>query len=293
MGTERAGQASSGSGPVADLIDTLDLELIDRDIFRGKSPPTRLQRIFGGQVAAQALVAAQRSVEVEPGRPLREVHSLHAYFLRPGDTSRPVVYEVDRIRDGRSYATRRVVGLQGGKAIFNLQASFHPHEEGYEHQIAMPDGLAEPSSLPRWRFRADDEGAGGDEDPLPSPEMPFELRVAPPAGGYQRLLWLRTVSPLPEDATLQCCVAAYASDLTLLSVAFEVQPPPLRPPAFVASLDHAMWFHRPLRVDRWTLYAQSAISTGDGRGLTQGQMFSSDGHLAVTVVQEAALRPGA
>jgi len=269
--------------PLRHLLDTLDLEMIERDLFRGKTPPSSLQRIFGGQVAAQALVAAQRTV------PDRAVHSLHAYFLRPGDPAAPVLYEVDRIRDGRTYATRRVVGVQRGRAIFNLQASFHRDEPGYDRQIPFPVGAVGPAGLPPWRpSQVPTDGAGA-----PSPWMPFDLRVAPPVPGYQRLLWFRTVGPVGEDRMLQRCVAAYASDLTLLGAVVEAAGASETPPAFVASLDHAMWFHRPFRVDRWMLYAQSSPSSGDGRGLAIGQMFAEEGHLVATVVQEGAVRPPA
>ncbi len=278
--------------PLAVLLDTLDLETIDRKLFRGKTPPTRLQRIFGGQVAAQALVAAHRSV------PDKTVHSLHAYFLRAGDPAAPVVYEVDPIRDGRSYATRRVVGVQDGRAIFNLQASFKLAEPGYDRQVPFPDGVAEPATLPSWRGFGIDEAAEDGDRQLPPPSFPFELRMAPPLGGHDRLLWFRTLGPLRDDPTLHACVAAYASDLTLLSVpieAFARQEAAagrmMDPPSFVASLDHAMWFHRPFRVDRWMLYAQSSPSSGDGRGLCLGQMFTAEGSLAITVVQEGAIRP--
>lgn len=279
------------AGPLAVLLDALDLETIDRNLFRGKTPPTRLQRIFGGQVAAQALVAAHRTV------PDKTVHSLHAYFLRAGDPAAPVVYEVDPIRDGRSYATRRVVGVQDGRAIFNLQASFKLPESGYDRQVRFPEDAADPASLPNWTgFGFDDPDK--DEEALPPPSSPFELRMAPPAGGYARLLWFRTLGALPEDPTLHACVAAYASDLTLLSVPLETfareaaaAGRTMEPPAFVASLDHAMWFHRPFRVDRWMLYAQSSPTSGDGRGLCLGHMFGADGTLGITVVQEGAIRP--
>jgi acyl-CoA thioesterase-2 len=268
-------------GPLDMLLDTLDLESIDRDIFRGKTPPTRLQRVFGGQVAAQALVAAQRTV------PDRLVHSLHAYFLRAGQPQQPIVYEVDRIRDGRSYTTRRVVAVQNGRAIFNLQASFQVDEPGYEHQLPTPADGTDPGTLPIWthRFYEPDDG------PDPGPSVPFEMRWAAPAGGYDRLLWLRTVGRLADDPMLHRSVAAYASDLTLLSVAYEPHGPGMAKPSFVASLDHAMWFHRPFRIDEWMLYAQAAPSTGSGRGLTRGELFTRDGELAVSVVQEVALRP--
>ena len=291
MATDR--QPGSTPAPLAVLLDALDLEMIDHFIFRGKTPPTRLVRIFGGQVAAQALVAAHRTV------PDKAAHSLHAYFLQAGDPAAPVVYEVDPIRDGRTYATRRVVGVQEGRAIFNLQASFHRPEAGYDRQIPFPDGAAAPEDSAPWEgFGLPRRVAGQPEDPLPSPSLPFEMRVAPPAGGYTRLLWFRTIGAIGDDPTLHDCVAAYASDLTLLSVAMESwaseaaaagRPVPL--PGFVASLDHAMWFHRPFRVDEWMLYAQASPSSGDGRGLALGHMFGVDGRLAITVVQEGALRP--
>jgi acyl-CoA thioesterase-2 len=269
------------SSPLDVLLDTLDLEDIDRDIFRGKSPPTRLQRVFGGQVASQALVAAQRTV------PDRLAHSLHAYFLRPGVPEEPIVYEVDRIRDGRSYTTRRVVGIQRGRAIFNLQASFQVPEESWEHQIEMPASPSDPATLPVWSHRFGPDNG----DTRPGPNVPFDIREASVADGYQRLLWFRTVGPLADDPALHRCVLAYASDLTLLSIALEPQGPLPAPPSFVASLDHAMWFHRPFRIDEWMLYAQTSPSTGAGRGLCQGHLFTTDGRLAVTVVQEGALRP--
>jgi acyl-CoA thioesterase II len=286
MPTEETDPDSPRPGPVTlsplqVLLETLDLENIDRDLFRGRTPSTRRPRVFGGQVAGQALVAAQRTV------PDRLVHSLHAYFLRLGQPELPIVYEVDRIRDGRSYTTRRVVGIQNGKAIFNLQASFQVDEKGYESQIAMPEGLADPETLPEWRplFDADDERS------QQGPSVPFDLREATPAGGYDRLLWLRTNGPLSDDPTLHRCVVAYASDLTLLSVAFEQHRPTMPRPSFIASLDHAMWFHRAFRIDEWMLYAQASTSTGGGRGLSRGELFTLDGRLAVSVVQEGALRP--
>jgi acyl-CoA thioesterase-2 len=180
-----------------------------------------------------------------------------------------------------------VVGIQNGRAIFNLQASFQVDEPGYEHQLATPADGTDPAAFPEWHHRFEPS----DDNPDPGPSLPFEIRSAPPAGGYDRLLWLRTVDRLADDPTLHCSVAAYASDLTLLSVAYEPQGPSMPRPSFVASLDHAMWFHRPFRVDEWMLYAQATPSTGAGRGLTRGEMFTCDGRLAVSVVQEIALRP--
>jgi acyl-CoA thioesterase-2 len=267
------------------LVATLDLEEIDRDIFRGTTPPTALQRVFGGQVAGQALVAAQRTV------PDRAVHSLHAYFLRAGATDRPIIYQVDRIRDGRSYTTRRVVGVQDGKPIFNLQASFQVVEDGYDRQTPMPEGLDDPESLPHWRFWRD---ADREEPRRHGPALPFDLREAPTAGGYDRLLWIRTVGRLADDPMLHRCVAAYASDLTLLGIAvpgvLEGDHGPRQDPSFMASLDHAMWFHRPFRVDEWLLYAQSWVSSSGGRALAQGRLFCADGRLAVSVFQEGVVR---
>ncbi len=285
---------SSSGTPLDVLLATLDLEQIDRDLFRGVSPPSRLSRVFGGQVAAQALVAAQRTV---PGI---AVHSLHAYFLRPGAIDLPIVFEVDRIRDGRSYTTRRVVGVQRGKAIFNLQASFHVEEEGWDHQLPMPDTGSDPSSLPPFAAPFDDcddpndcddprdpdDPRGGDRKPWPG--LPFELRVAPPAGGYDRLLWFRTAGRIADDAHLHRCVATYASDLTLVTVALPAGM--ARRPSFMASLDHAIWFHRPLRADEWLLYAQSSPSASGGRGMAEGRVFTADGRLALSVVQEGAIR---
>ena len=270
-----------GPTPLEALVESLDLEMIDRDIFRGITLPTRTPRVFGGQVAAQALVAAQRTVAE------RAPHSLHAYFLRPGENERPIVYEVDRIRDGRSYATRRVVGIQHGRPIFNLQASFVVSEQGYDHQLAMPPGPASPGELPLWRspFSTSDP-----TDLRPPPSLPFEMRVGVASGDYDRLLWLRTDGRLGDDPTLHRCVAAYASDLTLLSVAVVAAGATDRPPSYFASLDHAMWFHRPFRVDEWLLYAQRSPSASSGRGLAEGQLFALSGELVATVVQEGVIR---
>lgn len=280
---------SEGSEPLDPALDllvaTLDLEELDRDIFRGTTPPTPLQRVFGGQVAGQALVAAQRTVTD------RAVHSLHAYFLRPGATDRPIIYQVDRIRDGRSFTTRRVVAIQNGKAIFNLQASFQVVEDGYDHQPPLPPDLPPPDSLPRWRFWANRQV----DESKPPPWLPFDLRLAGSGGGFDRLLWIRTVGRLADDPMLHRCVAAYASDLTLLQVTIPgvAHPEPDVPaanPTFLASLDHGMWFHRPFRVDEWLLYAQSWASSSSGRGLAEGRLFCADGRLAVSVLQEGVVR---
>jgi acyl-CoA thioesterase-2 len=272
------------------LVQLLDLEPIEVNIFRGVSPDEDRQRVFGGQVAGQALVAASRTVE--PGR---SVHSLHAYFLRPGDPTVPILYEVDRIRDGRSFTTRRVVAIQHGKAIFNLQASFQVPEEGLDHQESMPD-TPPPDSLPDFQERMEPFAeALGDWYLRPRPidirhvdwSPPERREPLPP---YQRV-WLRADGTLPEDPVLHACVLTYASDMTLLDTALLPHGGQWRETEiFMASLDHAMWFHRPFRADEWLLYSQDTPSASAGRGLGRGSIFTADGHLAVTVVQEGLIR---
>jgi len=275
-----------------DLVTLLDLEAIEVNIFRGRSPDEFRQRVFGGQVAGQALVAATRTVE-DPGR---WVHSLHAYFLRPGDPLVPILYEVDRIRDGRSFTTRRVVAIQHGKAIFNLQASFHVRESGRDHQIAMPTDVPLPETLPDFKTRmAPYKERMGVWYDRPRPidvryieRDPFNRHDNPSDG--QRV-WMRADGRLGDDPTLHACIVTYASDMTLLDTT--VLPFGLSwdsPGMQMASLDHAMWFHRPFRADEWLLYDQRAFSTTGGRGLAGGAIFTIDGTLAVTVVQEGLAR---
>jgi acyl-CoA thioesterase II len=281
-----------------DLLRLLDLEPIEVNIFRGRSPDENRQRVFGGQVAGQALVAATRTVDM-PGR---SVHSLHAYFLRPGDPAVPILYEVDRIRDGRSFTTRRVVAIQHGRAIFNLQASFHVHETGPDHQLRMPPGLPDPETLPDFQTRVapfrdklEPQLAMWLDRPRPIDiryidNDPFS-RAGKPAEGQR--VWMRADGRLADDPTLHACIVTYASDLSLLDTT--VLPFGLSwdsPGIQMASLDHAMWFHRPFRADEWLLYDQRAISTAAGRGLAEGAIFSRDGTLAVTVVQEGLARLG-
>src|SRR5690606_13376634 len=215
----------------------LDLEPIEVNIFRGVSPDENRQRIFGGQVAGQALVAAARTVDPE-----RHVHSLHAYFLRAGDPKVPVLYEVDRIRDGGSFTTRRVVAIQHGRAIFNMSASFQVPEEGYDHAFPMPE-VPPPEELPTMRER-----------------------------------FLSAGVDLPDDPILHTIVLTYASDMTLLDTATLPHGGSwFDPTMFMASLDHAMWFHRPFRADDWLLYAQDSPNASGGRGLSRGLVFTRDG----------------
>ena len=275
-----------------DLVKLLDLEAIEVNMFRGRSPDESRQRVFGGQVAGQALVAATRTVD----DPDRQVHSLHAYFLRPGDPRVPILYQVDRIRDGRSFTTRRVVAVQHGKAIFNLQASFHIRERSPDHQLTMPTDLPAPESLPDFKTRMtpykERLGVWFDRPrPIDVRHIdvdPFNRRDNPAVG--QRV-WMRADGTLADDPTLHACVVTYASDMTLLDTT--MLPFGLswdEPGLQMASLDHAMWFHRAFRADEWLLYDQRAISTSAGRGLAGGAIYSMDGTLAVTVIQEGLAR---
>jgi acyl-CoA thioesterase-2 len=272
------------------LCRLLDLEPIEVNIFRGVSPDEDRQRVFGGQVAGQALVAASRTVE--PGR---VVHSLHAYFLRPGDPTVPILYEVDRIRDGRSFTTRRVVAIQHGKAIFNLQASFHVPEEGLTHQAPMPEAPP-PEDLPEFQVRmAPYADLLGDWLHHPRPiDMRFVDWNPPdrrdPLRPYQRV-WLRADGKLPDDPVLHACVLTYASDMTVLDTALLPHGGTWHDPSmFMASLDHAMWFHRSFRTDEWLLFSQDSPSSSGGRGLGRGDIHTIDGRLVVTVVQEGLIR---
>jgi acyl-CoA thioesterase II len=280
--------------PVDQLVDLLDLEQIEVNIFRGRSPEESLQRTFGGQVAGQALVAAGRTVDT--GRP---VHSLHAYFLRPGVPGVPIVYQVDRIRDGRSFTTRRVLGIQQGRSIFSLTADFHlPEPAAFEHQTPMPQ-VPVPEDLPS---AVDEVGARlGEMPPFISRRQPFDIRYVERLRWTQEELvgvqprsgvWLRTHGKLPDDPLIQVCVLTYASDMTLLDAVRIPIEPLWGPRSFdMASLDHAMWFHRPFRVDDWLLYQQeSPIATG-ARGLARGQIFDRQGRLVVSVMQEGLFRP--
>ncbi len=275
-----------------ELIRLLDLEVIEVNIFRGLSSDEGQQRVFGGQVAGQALVAAARTVD----EPDRMVHSLHSYFLRPGDPNLPILYEVDRIRDGRSFTTRRVVAIQHGRAIFNLHASFHIAEDGLDHQETMPPDLPDPDALADWKTRMEPHRETlGESWDRPRPidlryirDDPMS-RTGESSTGQQ--VWLRAAGKLPDDATLHACVVTYASDLTLLDTT--LMPFGLgwnNANLQMASLDHAMWFHRPFRADEWLLYDQHAISTSGSRGLARGEIYTRRGALAASVMQEGLVR---
>jgi acyl-CoA thioesterase II len=274
------------------LIELLDLEQIEVNIFRGLSPDENRQRVFGGQVAGQALVAAGRTVPAD-----RPVHSLHAYFIRPGDTAVPIVYLVDRVRDGRSFTTRRVSAVQHGEAIFTLSASFHHAEPGPEHAGPMPD-VPPPEMVER---NSDRMARLLGQSPRQLRESPIDLRsiglMSAEAAGdpslrtTQNLIWLRVDGDLPDDPLLHVCLMTYASDMTLLdSVLLGHGLTWLDGSTSGASLDHAMWFHRPFRADRWLLYAQESPVASGARGLARGQVFTVEGELVVSVVQEGLIR---
>jgi acyl-CoA thioesterase-2 len=285
-----------------DMLAILELEPLEVNLFRGVSPDEDRQRVFGGQVAGQALVAAGRTVD-----PSRRVHSLHAYFLRPGDPTVPIVFEVDRIRDGRSFTTRRVVAIQHGRAIFNLSASFQIIEDGPEHQYEMPPvpGPDELKTLQQWiepvrdRFRPELLEWLERERPiltrstLPPHWLDLALRDGTAeARAPEQHVWFRANGTLSDDPLLHACVVAYASDLTLLDTAIQAHSIAFDDDRFqVASLDHAMWFHRPFRADEWMLYHQKSPSASGARGLAEGFIYTGSGALAVTVIQEGLMRP--
>ncbi|MBT2387894.1 acyl-CoA thioesterase II [Streptomyces sp. ISL-1] len=285
------------STPLDGLLDLLDLERIEQDIFRGLSRSAVVPRVFGGQVAAQALVAAGRTVPED-----RTAHSLHAYFLRMGDPGAPIVYTVDRIRDGRSFTTRRVVAVQHGQPIFHLSASFQTYEEGLEHQAEMPSA-PDPETLPTAA-----EILPRDLDPevaqrLLEARAAVDLRYAeaPPwsTAGQPReprsQVWFRTNGKLDgaiDEPLLHVCLATYVSDMTLLDSVLLAHGRGGWAVGDVvgASLDHAMWFHRPFRADEWLLYDQESPSASGGRGLGQARIYTQDGRLAITVIQEGVVR---
>ena len=277
------------------LLAILDLETLEENLFRGRSPKDGWQRVYGGQVIGQAFVAATRTV---PGD--RHAHSLHAYFLRPGDPSVPIVYEVDRIRDGKSFVTRRVVALQHGQAIFSMSASYHKEEGSYDHQAAMPKDIPEPEDLPSEQ-ELKDRFLEHMPDPMRSyweRERPIEMRttdftryLSREAREARQYVWIRANGRLPDDAALHQCVLAYASDFTLLDTALIAHGKFLFDRDIqLASLDHALWLHRPFRADEWLLYAQDSPSAQGARGFCRGSIFTRDGVLVASVAQEGLIR---
>ncbi|MBC8129163.1 MAG: acyl-CoA thioesterase II [Rhizobiaceae bacterium] len=280
---------------VGKLLATLDIERLEENLFRGISPDQSWQRVFGGQVIAQALVAAQRTVE-----PARQVHSLHGYFLRPGDPKVPIVYDVDRIRDGGSFTTRRVLAIQHGHAIFALSASFQVFEEGLTHQVDMPK-VPKPDDLPHG-----EELSAMLLEKAPEPvqrywRRPRPIEFRPVSFDHyltsdkldpEQRIWVRALSDVGDDPALNAAVLAYLSDMTLLDTSLFAHGLSIFDTRIqAASLDHSMWFHRPVKVCDWMLYAQDSPSSSGGRGLTRGSLFTEDGRLVASVAQEGLIRP--
>ncbi|HKF31445.1 MAG TPA: acyl-CoA thioesterase II [Jatrophihabitantaceae bacterium] len=286
-------EARSGQPVVDALVKVLDLEAIEVNIFRGSSPQVSHQRVFGGQVAGQALVAAGRTVDAD-----RAVHSLHSYFIRPGDPKVPIVYTVERARDGRSFSIRRVTAIQHGEPIFVLAASFQLRQGGIDHQAPMPD-VPLPDELPTLeeRYAGYDEVAAWFER-VPRPfelryvdDPPWVQRSHGPRGDGPHRIWLRADGRLPDDPLIHVCALTFASDLTLVETVLVHHGLAIGlDPVVTASLDHAMWFHRPFRADEWFLYDMASPSASGGRGLAMGKIFALDGRHIVSVVQEAMLR---
>ncbi len=287
-----AAEHPDGPSAVDALVRLLDLEALEDNLFRGVSPGQSPARVFGGQVAAQALTAAGRTVQAD-----RRVHSLHAYFLRAGDPKVPIVYEVDRVRDGQSFTTRRVVAVQHGRTIFAMSCSFQLDQPGVDHSDPMPQVPA-PESLPTF-----DERLAAATTPLTALSRmprPFDVRYvneppweagAEPLRQARNQVWFRTLTALPDDQLLHVCVLAYLSDLTLLdSILATHGLGGLWGRLQLASLDHAMWFHRPIRVDEWVLYDTQSPSASGSRGLAAGRFFAADGAMLATVVQEGLVR---
>ena len=275
------------------LIHYFQLELTDQDCFRGQSQDLGYPRVFGGQVLGQSLVAAGRTVEN------RQPHSLHAYFLRPGDPVQPIDYRVSRIRDGKSFTTRSIVAEQNSKAIFNMSVSYQTEEKGLEHQDQMPD-VPGPEGLV-----SELERARKYQDYLPESirykltcERPVEIRVVKPVDYFNPVVrdpinyaWIKTTYPLPDDDLMHRCLLAYVSDFGLIE-------PSMFPHGLtfaqknmqVASLDHSMWFHHPFRVDEWLLYEMNSPVSSSGRGLNFGRFFNQKGTLVASTAQEGLIR---
>lgn len=281
------------SDAVENLVNILDLEKIEENLFRGYNPEVTWQRVFGGQVIGQALVAAYRTVED------RICHSLHAYFLRPGDPHLPILYEVDRSRDGKSFTTRRVVAIQHGQQIFNMAVSFQVPEEGLEHQDRMPIVPQPEDLLPDYELRkaVADQIPPGMQKHFNRPR-PIEMRPIDPTdylhskpGDPVNNVWIRASREVGDDVALNQCILGYASDMSLLDTS-------LRPHGKTwfdgkvqsASIDHAMWFHRPFRADEWLLYLQDSPSASGARGFNRGSIYRRDGTLVASVAQEGLIR---
>jgi acyl-CoA thioesterase-2 len=279
---------------LADLLKQFELERLEVNLFRGESRDIGSPQVYGGQVLGQALMAASSTLPAE-----LVVHSLHAYFLRRGDFNLPIVYQVDRSRDGHSFSSRRVIAIQNGQQIFTFSASFQKPEQGFDHQVDMPKVPA-PEELPDW-----DRPSPAVASTLPEKtqqylarERPFQMRpvecvnlIRPEAGPPLQHVWFKLVDRLPDDARLHRCLLAYMSDFGLLSTATRPHADAIGDNGLMmASIDHAMWFHRDFRIDEWLLYVLESPSASGSRGFTRGSIYTRDGRLAASVAQEGLIR---
>jgi acyl-CoA thioesterase-2 len=278
---------------VEDLLETLNLETLELNLFRGRTPGSRGQRVFGGQVIGQALVAACRTVDVGARPP----HSLHAYFLLGGDPNVPIIYDVDRIRDGKSFTTRTVKAIQHGQAIFSMSVSFHVEEAGFSHQAEMPkvptpDKLPTDAEIRRDIFPKLPETVRRffeRERPIEMRPVDYDRYLGKKNTGYN--IWFRGIAKLPDDRAIHQCVLAYASDMALLDASLIPHGRSVFDRGIMAaSLDHALWFHRPFRADEWMLYSQDSPNSSGARGFSRGMIFSADGTLIASVAQEGMIR---
>ena len=282
------------NGAVAELLHILDLEVLEHNLFRGISPKTGWQRVFGGQVIGQALVAAQRTVPED-----RHVHSLHGYFMRPGDPTVPIIYDVDRIRDGGSFTTRRVVATQHGKAIFSMSASFQIMEDGLDYFMPMqdqpdPETLMSQAELKEKFLDYAPEAVKSywrRERPIEMRATSYEHFMTDKKLDPEQHVWMKATDTIPDDQALQAAVLAYASDMTLLDTSLYPHGRKIFDPELqVASLDHAMWFHRPINMNDWIMFAQDSPNSSGARGYNRGSLYSRDGVLVASCVQEGLIR---
>lgn len=286
-------QTSTEETALGRLVHTLELEQLEQNLFRGHSPDDGWQRVFGGQVVGQALRAATHTVEA------RFAHSLHAYFMRPGDPRIPIIYEVERTREGKSFATRRVIAIQHGKPIFTMSCSFHQDEPGFTHQVDMPD-VPDPDELPTEKELRDLL-----VDKMPEPiraywthERPIEVRpvdpnryISPKKSSPVQHAWLRPTGPLPDDLAVHQCAIAFATDISLLDTALVPHGRTIFDPRLaLASIDHALWFHKPVHFDDWMLYSTDSPVTSGARGFTRGTLFTRTGELVASATQEGLIR---
>ncbi len=279
---------------VEELLDILDLETLEHNLFRGHNPNTGWKRVFGGQVIAQALIAAQRTVD-----PSRHVHSLHGYFMLGGDPKIPIIYEVDRIRDGGSFTTRRVVAIQHGHAIFSMSASFQREEKGLDYQAKMPS-QPDPEDIILERNSNEKLLAGIPENvraywmkerPIEMVPTSLEHYLSDKKLPAEQNIWLRASGKIPDNRALQAAILAYASDMTLLDTSLYPHGKKVFDPDIqVASLDHSMWFHRPVDLNNWLLFSQDSPSTSGSRGLARGSLFTRSGLLVASTAQEGLIR---